>query len=80
LRDALQCVTLEPLRPAGYVGLASALLKLERWDDAEAACEHGIELADECLDEDELSFADARWLKLILTRMIEEAGRARAAT
>ena len=63
----------------GYVRLASALLKLERWDDAEAACELGIELADDCPDED-LSFADARWLKLILTRMIEEAGRARAAT
>jgi hypothetical protein len=44
------------------------LLELERWDDAQVACELGFERTDDCLDEDH-AFA--------LMRIYEEAGRAR---
>ena len=54
--------------PKGYGQLASALLKLERWDGAEAACETGIEVAGDSLSED-LAFA--------FVRMLEEAERGR---
>jgi hypothetical protein len=68
LHDALQCVTLEPSRPEGYCGLAAALLKLERWEEAEDACMTGIKVAGDSFSDD---LADAFLL------LLDEAERGR---
>ena len=68
LQDASQCVKLEPSWPKGYGRLAAVLLKLERWDEAVAACDTGIEAAGDNLSED---------LAFPFMRMLEEAERGR---
>lgn len=68
LQDAMQCVRLAPSWPKGYGRLASALLALGSWDEAEAACETGIEVAGDNLDSD---------LAFTFMRLLAEAERGR---